>query len=195
MRQLKTYLVLLSISMFLFSCNEKDKVEILFQENGSDWFSEGDADWKFINNELVGSLEEGAGFVMTKNTYRDFVLELEFKPDSAINSGVFVRCKNKELSNIDCYEINIWDLHPDQTNRTGAVVTRAKPLEIVETLDKWNNYKIKNQSNHLEVWINGVKTADITDNDLVEGPIALQAAESGSISFRNIKIQNLNAGH
>jgi len=195
MRQLKTYLVLLSITMLLFSCNEKDKVEILFQENGSDWFSEGDADWKFINNELVGSLEEGAGFVMTKNTYRDFVLELEFKPDSAINSGVFVRCKNKELSNIDCYEINIWDLHPDQTNRTGAVVTRAKPLEIVETLYKWNNYKIKNQSNHLEVWINGVKTADITDNDLVEGPIALQAAESGSISFRNIKIQNLNAGH
>lgn len=175
------------------SCSEKTEVtEKLFQENSTDWFSEGDAEWKFVINKLIGSLESGAGFVMTKKSYTDFMLELEFKPDSTINSGVFIRCKNQELSFEDCYEINIWDLHPKQENRTGAVVSRTSPLAKVETLNHWNSYKIKNEKEHLEVWINDVLVVDLKDKSRTEGPLALQAAESGQISFRNVKITTLN---
>ncbi len=52
---------------------------------------------------------------MTNKTYKDFDIILEFYPDNSVNSGVFVRCKQQELSNIDCYVINIWDNHPDQS--------------------------------------------------------------------------------
>ncbi|MGI9553272.1 MAG: 3-keto-disaccharide hydrolase [Aurantibacter sp.] len=180
----------LSITLFsIMSCAEKNiSKEVLFEENGKDWFSQGDAQWKFVDGELVGSLESGTGFVMTKKSYKDFVLELEFKPDSTINSGIFIRCKENEISNIDCYEINIWDLHPDQKSRTGAVVTRSTPMAKVETLGKWNSYKIKNEKDHLQVWIDGILTADMEDQDLVEGPIALQAAEAGQIMFRNVRL-------
>ena len=174
-----------------FSCSVGSSSETLFQENADDWFSEGDAQWKFVNGELVGSLDSGNGFVMTEKSYKDFMLELEFKPDSTINSGIFIRCKENAISNVDCYEINIWDLHPDQKNRTGAVVTRTTPLAIVETLDKWNSYKIKNEKDHLQVWINDVLTADMKNQDLVEGPIALQAAETGQIKFRNVTVVSL----
>ncbi len=174
-----------------FSCSVGSSSETLFQENADDWFSEGDAQWKFVNGELVGSLDSGNGFVMTEKSYKDFMLELEFKPDSTINSGIFIRCKENAISNVDCYEINIWDLHPDQKNRTGAVVTRTTPLAIVETLDKWNTYKIKNEKDHLQVWINDVLTADMKNQDLVEGPIALQAAETGQIKFRNVTVVSL----
>lgn len=174
-----------------FSCSVGLSSETLFQENADDWFSVGDAQWKFVNGELVGSLDSGSGFVMTEKSYKDFVLELEFKPDSTINSGIFIRCKENAISNVDCYEINIWDLHPDQKNRTGAVVTRSTPLAIVETLNKWNSYKIKNEKDHLQVWINDILTADMKNQDLVEGPIALQAAETGQIKFRNVTIVSL----
>lgn len=174
------------------SCLEKTtQVEVLFQEGTDDWFAEGDAEWKFVNNELTGSLDAGAGFVMTKKPFSNFVLELEFKPDSTINSGIFIRCKENVISNADCYEINIWDLHPNQDNRTGSIVNRAKPAIKIETLDKWNSYKIKNNKDHLQVWINDSMTIDIKDKDLIEGPIALQAAESGKISFRNVKLTRL----
>lgn len=189
MALLGIFILIISVS----SCAEKtNQAEILFQENSKEWFNDGDAEWKFINEELVGSLDSGSSFVMTKKSYSNFVLELEFKPDSAINSGIFIRCKENTISNVDCYEINIWDLHPNQDNRTGAVVNRMKPLEKLETLDKWNTYKIKNDKDHLQVWINDVKTIDIKDQDLADGPIALQAAESGKISFRNIRVTTLN---
>jgi len=174
------------------SCGEKNiSQEVLFEENADNWFGEGDAEWKFIDGELSGSLESGTGFVMTEKSYKDFVLELEFKPDSVINSGIFIRCKENAISNVDCYEINIWDLHPDQKSRTGAVVTRSTPLAHVETLNKWNTYRIKNQKDHLQVWINDILVVDLKDQDLKSGPIALQAAEKGKIKFRNIHITKL----
>jgi len=188
-------ILLLGLSIILFSlisCAQKSaSKEILFEENGSNWFSEGDAKWTFVNDELIGSLESGAGFVMTKESYEDFILELEFKPDSTINSGIFIRCKEKAISMVDCYEINIWDLHPDQKNRTGAVVTRSTPLAHVETLDKWNSYIIKNEKDHLQAWINDVLVIDLKNQDLKSGPIALQAAEKGEIKFRNMRITKL----
>ncbi len=181
----------LLIVVMIFSCSANDSVKNLFQKNGDDYTTEGEAEWRFENDELIGSLSEGAGFVMTKASYSDFMLELEFKPDSTINSGVFIRCQKRELSFEDCYEINIWDLHPKQEFRTGAVVSRFSPLKKIKTLNKWNRYRIKNEKDHLQAWINDILVVDLRDADLKNGPIALQAAEKGEIKFRNVKITKL----
>ncbi|MBT8221428.1 MAG: DUF1080 domain-containing protein [Bacteroidia bacterium] len=162
---------------------------MIFKENSADWEVFGDADWNFSNNELVGKVTDGAGFVMTRQSYKDFVLELEFNPDSTINSGVFIRCKNKDINPMDCYELNIWDLHPDQDNRTGAIVMRKVPTAIVETINKWNTYRIQAEKNRITVWINNILTADIRDDSLTNGFIGLQATGSGTIRFRNVKIK------
>ena len=76
------------------------------------------------------------GFVMTERPYIDLELELEFWPESTVNFGVFIRCKEQEISFTDCCELNIWDLHPQQENRTGAVVSRATPLTQVKTIGR-----------------------------------------------------------
>ena len=184
-------LAVVFIFIFAVACSGETKSETLFQESGDDWSMEGDAQWRFENDELIGSLSEGAGFVMTTASYDNFILELEFHPDSTINSGIFIRCKNRELSFANCYEINIWDLHPKQENRTGAVVSRFSPLKKLETLNKWNTYKIKNQNDYLQAWINDILVVDLKDQDLKSGPIALQAAEKGEIKFRNVRITKL----
>lgn len=188
LKMLRFYVLLISfIGLNVVGLNAQS----LFQEDVQDWFKEGDADWKFHGNELVGNINDGAGFVMTRQPYKDFVLEMEFKPDSTINSGVFIRCKNFNISATDCYEVNIWDLHPNQDYRTGAIVTKSLPLAKVETNGKWNTYKIKAKNDHIQVWINGILTAKLKDNVLPEGYVGLQAMGTGEIRFRNIQIKPL----
>lgn len=163
----------------------------IFVQDSQEWFQDGRAGWKFEEDQLVGTSVGGSGFIMTNKKYQSFTLTLEFYPDAGINSGIFVRCKNKEISNRDCYEMNIWDNHPDQDSRTGAIVTRAKPLVDVQTIGRWNKYKITCENNHIRTWINGKLMADIYDDELSEGYIALQAAEPGRVRFRNIKLKVL----
>jgi len=188
LKTIRFHLVAILVLVLNISClNSK----VLFQENSKDWFIKGDANWNFSNNELIGKIKNGAGFIMTQQTYKDFILELEFKPDSTINSGIFIRCKNSNINPTDCYEVNIWDLHPNQDYRTGAIVMKSIPLALVQTIDTWNTYKIKNETDHIQVWVNGILTADIRDTVLTEGYIGLQATGTGEIRFRNVKIKTL----
>jgi hypothetical protein len=194
MNTLKSTLVFVTSLVLMSACKQKNSDQLLlFQEQGTSWFEGGEARWDFENNELTGTASGASGFVMTKESYRNFELELEFYPDSTINSGVFVRCSKEEISNVDCYEMNIWDLHPDQKSRTGSVVTRAVPEAHVETLDKWNTYRILCSDDHIQTWVNGVLTIDLENQDLSEGYIALQAAEKGAIKFRNVRLKLLEA--
>lgn len=183
------YAIVLVVLVLNLSCRSSQG---LFQNNSENWKRGGDATWTFANNELVGTVNEGNGFIMTEATYSDFILELDFKPDNTVNSGVFIRCKALEISATDCHEINIWDLHPNQDNRTGAIVTKAVPLVKVNTNNKWNTYKIKAQGGRVQVWINDIMTADYTDKTLSQGHVGLQTAETGEIRFRNVKITPLN---
>ncbi len=183
------YLAIALIFFCFSSCDQKEK---MLNENFDGWQIFGGAEWKFNEGELIGTVKDSVGFVMTENKYTDFILELEFKPDSTINSGIYIRCQNKEISFTDCYEINIWDLHPNQDFRTGAIVNRATPLNYVETIGEWNTYKIQIKGDHLQAWINDIPTADLKDSSLAEGYIALQAMGTGEVRFRNVKFQSLS---
>ena len=186
---MKTITHILSITFILFSLFSCQSPDHIFQENENDWFTEGDASWHYDNEELIGNVSDGSGFVMTNKTYKDFVLNLEFFPDSSINSGIFIRCKDYEINPFDCYELNIWDLHPKQEYRTGSLVMRSNPLAWVETIDKWNGFEIVCEGNSIMAWVNGDLTVDIQDTSLSEGHIGLQAAELGQIKFRKVEIR------
>ena len=189
MRNYKAFLVTLLILPFLLiSCNEKQE---LFKEGSSDWYSYGEAKWYFSNKELISTIKNREGYLLTKQVYEDFVLEMEFKPDSTINTGVFIRCKNNDLNPTNCYEVNIWDLHPDKDNSTGSIVTRVAPLEFVETINKWNTLKVRAKKNKIQVWINNRLTVDMVDDNLPEGHIGLQSKGTGEIRFRNSTIKIL----
>jgi len=151
----------------------------------------GNAQWNFTNEMLEGICNNNEGFLMTKSPYDDFELLLEFFPDSTINSGVFVRCQDFELSATDCHEMNIWDLHPNQEFRTGAIVTKSKPLAKVRTLNRWNTYRIQCLGQHIQVWINDTLTAKFEDVTLKKGSIGLQASGNGRIKFRNLELKPL----
>jgi hypothetical protein len=156
----KPFSTILGLALIFGSFSSCDQKEEMLKENFDGWHILGGAEWRFDQNELIGTVKDSVGFVMTEDRYSDFILELEFKPDSTINSGIYIRCQNQEISFTDCYEINIWDLHPNQDFRTGAIVNRAIPLNYVETIGEWNTYKIQIQGDHLQAWINDIPTAD-----------------------------------
>ncbi len=175
--------------LVLISCKSSEK---LFLKNSNQWEVRGDAAWSFSNNTLVGKINNGEGLAVSNKNYKNFILELDFKPDSTINSGVYIRCEKELISAVNCYEINIWDASPNQDYRTGAIVLYTAPLAKVETINAWNTYKIKAENKRIQIWVNNILTTDIIDEKLTAGYIALQAKGSGEVSFRNIRIKPLD---
>jgi len=192
---MKNISLFLLISACLSACSNattsNSDAIILFAEHSDNWLIEGEANWTFESGELVGYADSTAGFLVSEKAFKDFELSLEFKPDRTINSGVFVRCA-AAISAGDCYEINIWDLHPNQDYRTGAVVTLAVPLAQVQSLNKWNTYKIICKDSRIQAWVNGIQTVDLVNELHSEGTIALQANGVGEIRFRNVELKGLD---
>lgn len=174
--------------LILGSC--KPSQELFLPTDTHSWTQIGNATWTNHQGEWIGDVREGAGFLLFNDTFEDFTLELEFYPDSTINSGIFVRCRNEQINPVNCYEVNIWDLHPVQNYRTGAIVNRALPRRHLDTINRWNRYKITLEGSRIRVWLNGRLTADLEDTDLSGGKIALQAMGTGTIRFRNIRISS-----
>jgi len=91
-----------------------------------------------------------------------------------------------------CYELNIWDRHPQQEARTGAIVFVAMPpLARVETVGKWNTMEATARGGQLEVSVNGVITARLRDADPTPGFIALQHWGEGTVRFRAVELAPL----
>ena len=155
------------------------------------WTPVGGANWHVAGTEISASTDGNAGYLVSQEAFGDFSLHLEFRPDASVNSGVFLRCQDREaITPINCYEINIWDAHPNQDFRTGAIVTRAfPPLAKVDTAGKWNRFEIRAVGGKISVLLNGVKTAELEDDSLDKGFIALQCAATGSVEFRNISLK------
>ena len=171
---------------------EERQPQAVFQNGADDWFKKGEGNWSFDGDKLVALVDSQEGFVMTNERFQNFILELEFHPDSAINSGVFLRCDDHIINDKHCYEVNIWDLRPEQDYRTGSIVTLAEPLAHIETIDRWNKYKMQCEGDHIQVWLNDTLTADYRDKTFAEGHIGLQAHGMGEIRFRNVNITHLD---
>ena len=156
----------------------------------ADWDQRGDAHWLHKEGTIEPVAGSGLGYLLLPGEHGNLELEIEFWVASDTNSGVFIRCTDGSAINPDsCYEANIWDQHPNQSFRTGSIVTISEPLSIVQTVDQWNSMRIQAVNDHLRVWVNDIVTADVRDNRLEAGRIALQYGGEGMVRFRNIRIR------
>jgi hypothetical protein len=163
---------------------------VLFDGSDLDNFNPiGDANWEIVDG--VVQADSGGGFLVTKESYSDFHLTLDFWVDEPANSGIFVRCADSmSVNDRNSYEVNIYDTRADQTYRTGGIVHLAAPASHVDSPGRWNTYEIIAQGPRLRVWLNGEQMVDIEDSQFAEGPIALQYG-AGVVKFRNVMIRGL----
>ena len=150
----------------------------------------GDANWR-IDDWAVGA-DSGAGHLVTRDSYSDFDLTLEFWVSPDANSGVFIRASDPQMISAEnAYEVNIFDTRPDQTYRTGGIVNLVAPSEIITTGDRWNTYQIIARGSEFTVILNGRRVvAGARDDRLTSGPITFQYG-AGVVRFRNIRIRPL----
>tara|TARA_R110002110_G_scaffold91264_2_gene237458 strand:- start:79986 stop:80549 length:564 start_codon:yes stop_codon:yes gene_type:complete len=177
-------------SMLLAGC--MSTTPLFNGENLQGWWTTGDAQWQAGNGQIVAR-GDGDGYIASDSSYGDFLLSLEFWVDATTNSGVYIRCRDRARIHPEtCYEINIWDDHPQPDARTGSIVFKVMPpLAQVLTVGRWNRYEIVARGARIEARVNGVLTAVLEDADERAGFIALQHAETGTVKFRNIQLTPL----
>ncbi len=156
----------------------------------------GDANWRIEGGAAVA--DKGTGFLLTRKEYGDFHIRVEFYAESDSNSGIFIRCNNRQkISAADCYEANIWDTRPGQDYATGGIVDVAKVGPVPKAGGKWNTMDVIARGDHLVVLVNGAKSAEARNGKHARGPIGLQRAPGNAkqaptpIKFRKVEIREL----
>jgi hypothetical protein len=154
------------------------------------WSQIGEGNWSIVEGTVQGKNGK-AGYIVSKDSYTDFEIRAEFWADEDANSGIFLRCEDRNKVGADnCYEVNIFDKRPDPIYGTGAIVDVAKVVPMPKAANRWNIYEITAQGDRLVVVLNGQKTVDVRDGKHRSGPFALQSA-AGTIRFRNVQIRSL----
>jgi hypothetical protein len=192
--------------------------------NGTDldgWVQHGGkAKYRALNKQIVGSSVPNTSnsFLCTKKDYADFVLELEFKVDPALNSGVQIRShvfsepKTVEIGGkkfkIPAGRVHGYQVEIDPSARawTGGIYDEGRRGWLNDLKDNeaarkafkqgdWNKLRVECRGPSIKTWLNGVAAADLKDAVTPSGFIGLQVHQVGKkaepleVRFRNLRIK------
>ena len=170
--------------------------------------------WQFDGKELVAKNHDT---LWTKDSYGDFVLDLEFKVAKESNSGVFLR--SGDIKNVlAALEIQVHEsADGSKYGMLGAIYDAMPPSKAVgKAVGEWNRYTITCKGPQVTVVLNGEtiidanldnwpeagKNPDGTPNKFKKalkdyarsGPIGLQGLHGKAqapVWYRNLKIKAL----
>ncbi len=135
--------------------------------------------------------------------FDDFELQLEAKMPEVYNSGIGFRCSGAGTrpKGYQC-EIDrrksgmIYAIGSGWVWPRGAEQTKSFYEMAGDSFKdgEWNAFRIRCQGDRIEIWVNGVKTADVRDERHRSGSVALQHHGKGDVHlFRNIRIRKVKA--
>jgi hypothetical protein len=207
-------LILVLILLGTFNSYSQEKWESLF--NGKNLKG-----WKKVNGTAEYVVKDGIitgiskmntpnSFLATQNLYGDFILELEYKVNEGINSGIQFRSnslKDYLDGRVHGYQ---FEIDPSKRAWSGGLYDEARRGWLY-TLDKnikaksaykpgeWNKVRIEAIGTSIRTWLNEVPCANIIDDMTPKGFIALQVhsindaqMEGKTIQWKNIRICTTN---
>jgi len=168
----------------------------------------GEANYQVDGDMIVGSTVHDTpnSFLTTDKMYDNFILELDYKVDSTMNSGIQIRSNSfphYQNGKVHGYQIEIdpsdraWSAGIYDEGRRGWLATLDDNPEAQKAFKQndWNHYRIEAIGDTLKTWINGVPAAHLIDGKTASGFIALQVHSIGEdqkagteIAWRNVKI-------
>ncbi len=166
---------------------------LLDDQNMGDWEMVGTTNWRMEEGAVVADdcISETPAYLLSKESYKDFELYVEFWASDDANSGIFLRCLDPaNIGDRLCYEANIYDQREDPSYGTGGIVRHAEVDPMPKAGGKWNTYEITMDGRDITVVLNGETTAELRSGLLDEGPLALQHG-AGTIKFRKVAIRPL----
>ena len=155
------------------------------------WNRIGDANWRLEEGAVVA--DQGGktpSYLVSKDSYGDFELTVEFWFDAKANSGVFLRCSDpRKVGAATAYEVQISDGRTDGYG-TAAITDLARVSPPLRAAAQWNTYVITAKGPRLSVMLNGTLSASVENSKYAHGPIALQYI-AGLVKFRKVEIRPL----
>ena len=201
----------LVIALLLTSCTSSQESKELFNgQTFQGWEGDTVATWRIEDGSIVGgSLSETVphnDFLVTTQPYNDFMLRLKFKllGDSGfINAGVQFHSQRLDDPPYEMvgYQADLgegyWASLYDESRRKKTLVQPDSVL-IMELLkpDDWNDYEIRAEDGHIQLWLNGQQTVDYTEADKTipqSGFIGLQIHGGGKaqVFYKDIMLEEL----
>lgn len=199
--------LLMATSMSVFS---QKKWENLFNKKDLQGWKvlNGAAEYTIKDGTIIGTskLNTPNTFLTTEKLYSDFILELEFKVEEGLNSGIQFRSNSfKEYKNgrVHGYQYEIdpsaraWSGGIYDEGRRGWLYSLDKnPLaKKAFKSDEWNKVRIEAIGTSIRTWLNNIPCANILDDVTTTGFIALQVHQIGkqeqvgkTVQWRNIRI-------
>jgi hypothetical protein len=194
---------------------DKDKDGWVSLFNGKDldgWVARaGKAKYRVEDNQIIGNSVPNTGnsFLCTTRDYADFILELEFKVDPALNSGVQIRSqftdKPRPNGKVFGYQVEI---DPSPRAWTGGIydegrrgwlhdLKKNEPARKAFKQNDWNKFHIECRGDSIKTRLNDLPAADLKDSMTPSGFIGLQVHAVGArkdaleVRFRNLRIKEL----
>ena len=153
----------------------------------------GESNWHIEDGVVIADKMPGkeAGYLVSKKSYKNFIVRVEFWPSDDANSGIYFRCLDpKKITDRTCYEANIFDQRPDPSYGTGAITRYVEINPMPKVGGKWNTYEVTANGRDITVVLNGQVTAKLRNGMFDEGPIVLQHG-AGAIKFRKVEVKPL----
>jgi hypothetical protein len=160
---------------------------------GSEWNQVGETNWRVEDGAIVADkrTSKETAHLVTKSSFKDFQVYVEFWASDDANSGIFIRCQDPtKITDRSCYEVNIFDQRKDPTYGTGGIVHFVEINPMPKAGGKWNTYEITAKGRQITVVLNGQKTAELHNGLFAEGPFTLQHGD-GVIKFRKVAVKPL----
>lgn len=164
----------------------------------------GNSTYQLADGIIIGNTvkNEPNTFLTTNKMYGDFILELDFKVDPEMNSGIQIRSNSlQEYNNgrVHGYQVEI---DPSERAWSGGIYDEARRGWLVDLEDntagkkafkqnEWNTYRIEAIGDTIKTWVNGIPAAHLVDDMTATGFIGLQVHEGEKgrqISWKNIRI-------
>jgi hypothetical protein len=112
-------------------------------------------------------------FLCTTRAYRDFELRLKFRLLGGPDANAGVQFRTKRIPNnheVIGYQADIgngyWgSLYDESRRRKTLQAPDAATLKGLVKEGDWNDYVIRAEGPHIQLWLNGVKTVDYMERD------------------------------
>ena len=183
----------------------------------------GQAKYRVEDGQIIGSTipHTPNSFLCTTRDFSNFVLELDFKVDEELNSGVQIRSHcfeqpttveaNGKTITIPAGRVHGYQVEIDPSERawTGGLYDEGRrgvylndlknnePARKAFKHNAWNHFRIECRDDSFKTWLNGVPATNCRDTMTPSGFIALQVHGVGNkgapleVRFRNIRLREL----
>ena len=173
--------------------------------------------WTIIGGKGTYEVKNGANigttvantpntFLTTNNQYGDFILELDYKVNPSMNSGIQIRSNSLPAYRngiVHGYQVEIdpskraWSggIYDEQRRGWLNPLTDTSKAQKAFKQNEWNHFRIEAIGDTIKTWINKVPAAYLIDDKTASGFIGLQVhgipkdKKAGTqIRWKNIKI-------